>query len=341
MVIVRNMQIAGRDADAPDGVGTLLVSPTPFSPEDVQRLEDTAKALQFDVPLSPKFAIDDTFARLASGRDLAAFANSYPVNIAPPTDDSPFFFNMLRLRDIFAWDLSEAGKQTYNLKAVMVLGTLLGTVTLLTAVCIIAPLLATRRQVALGANWPLVAFFAAIGLGFMLVETSQVQRLIVFLGHPTYGLSVVLFALLLSSGIGSFFTQGIDDKDVAGAGVRRLAALLVVLCAFGLLTPIWTQAASGATTPVRILVAVCLLFPAGLLMGMAFPLGMRLAAGRATALTPWLWGVNGATSVMAAVLSVAIALSWSISAAFWTGVAAYVVALWSFRASAVPRGKAA
>jgi hypothetical protein len=151
----------------------------------------------------------------------------------------------------------------------------------------------------------------------------------------------VLFALLLSSGIGSFFTQGIDDTNVARAGVLRLGALLVVLAAFGLLTPLWTHAASGATTPVRILVAVCLLFPAGLLMGMAFPLGMRLAAGRATALTPWLWGVNGATSVLAAVLSVAIALSWSISAAFWTGVAAYVVALWSFRESAASVGKAA
>ena len=100
-----------------------------------------------------------------------------------------------------------------------------------------------------------------------------------------------------------------------------------------MVTPAITHAASGLTTPLRILTAICLLFPLGLLMGMAFPLGMRLAAGRATALTPWLWGVNGATSVSAAVLAVAIALTWSISTAFWAGVLAYVVALAAFRAS--------
>ena len=67
------------------------------------------------------------------------------------------------------------------------------------------------------------------------------------------------------------------------------------------------------TTPVRIGTAVLLLFPVGLLMGMAFPLGMKLAAARAQELTPWLWGLNGAASVLASVLSVCIALTWSIT----------------------------
>jgi hypothetical protein len=338
MAIVRNMQISGRSVDLPDGVGTLLVSPSPLSESDISTLETVARDLKFDVPLSPNFAADGTFEHLTSGRDLEAFTASYPVNIAPPTDDSPFFFNMLRLRDVLAFELSDAGKQAHNMRAVIVLGTLLATVTLLTAVCILGPLLATRRQVSFATNWPLVTFFAAIGLGFMLVETSQVQRLIVFLGHPTYGLSVVLFALLLSSGIGSFLTQGVRDVDLGAAGAWRLMALIVVLVAFGLATPAITAAANGATTPARITIAVALLFPPGLFMGMAFPLGMRLAAGRAVALTPWLWGVNGATSVLAAVLSVAIALSWSISTSFWTGVASYLIAWVAFRVSAARSG---
>ena len=86
----------------------------------------------------------------------------------------------------------------------------------------------------MAAHWPLVTFFAAIGLGFMLIETSQMQRLIVFLGHPTYGLSVVLFALLLSSGIGSYFTRTHQRRTRdRQAGMRRLAALIVVLVVFG------------------------------------------------------------------------------------------------------------
>jgi hypothetical protein len=73
-----------------------------------------------------------------------------------------------------------------------------------------------------------------------------------------------------------------------------------------------------------------MLFPAGLFMGMAFPLGMKLAARRARDLTPWLWGLNGAASVLASVLSVCIALTWSISTAFWTGWVCYVTALAMF-----------
>jgi hypothetical protein len=81
---------------------------------------------------------------------------------------------------------------------------------------------------------------------------------------------------------------------------------------------------------VRVLLVTAMLSPLGLLMGMAFPLGMRLASGRTPGLTPWLWGINGATSVCASVLAIVIALSSSISAAFWTGVACYGAAFLAF-----------
>jgi hypothetical protein len=100
---------------------------------------------------------------------------------------------------------------------------------------------------------------------------------------------------------------------------------------FGLATPAVVHASAGGSTPTRIALAVVLLFPAGLMMGMAFPLGVKLAASRNAALMPWFWGLNGAASVLASVLSVCIALTWSISAAFWCGCAAYVAALVSFR----------
>jgi hypothetical protein len=107
--------------------------------------------------------------------------------------------------------------------------------------------------------------------------------------------------------------------------------LVVVLLVFGAVTPMVVRATAAASTPIRIVSAVALLFPAGIFMGMAFPLGMKLAASRAATLTPWLWGLNGAASVLASVLSVTIALTWSISAAFWTGLLAYVLAFLAFR----------
>lgn len=333
VIVVRNMQVANRP-DLPDGVGTLLLSRTPWSAADAARLEAISTEMAFEIVLTPWQTIDETMGRLLDPAAMPAVAAASPVNITAPTDNSPFFFNMLRLRDVFNLQLLDFGKQSHNMKAVLVLGVLLLTVAVLTAACIVVPLwLKGDRSVLAGAG-PLMVFFAAIGLGFMLIETSQMQRLIIVLGHPTYGLTVVLFALLLSSGIGSYFTAGVTPATAGREGGRRLAALAALLVAFGVITPMSVGWFEASTTPVRMAAAVGLLAPAGFLMGMAFPLGMKVAGVQAPQLTPWLWGINGATSVLATVLGIVIALTFSISAAFWTGWACYAVALVAFRQAA-------
>ncbi len=329
IIIVREMQQED-SSETPDGVGTILVSKEPFSERDLATVEAVARKMRFDLVLSPRSSLDPTFATIASGRDLDAFTARFPINIAAPTDDSPFFFHMLRLRDMFHRELWESGAHSYNMKAVFVLGVLLMIVVGLTSLCIVIPLLVSTKKGLLKGALPLTMFFASIGLGFMLVEISQMQRLIVFLGHPTYGLSVVLFALLSSSGLGSYSTQKMSSPVNRAPAVARLLLLIGVLAIFGMLTPHAISAFRGTTTWLRILVAVVVLFPLGLFMGMAFPIGMRTASAKVAPLTPWFWGINGATSVCASVLAVAIALSSSISTSFWIGVACYAVAVIAF-----------
>jgi hypothetical protein len=326
IVIVRNMTMANRP-ETPDGVGTLLVSRRPFTEAELAAVNQVSAEMGFEVMFTPTMSHDDVFPRLTAP-DADAFVASFPLRINAPTDNSPFFFNMLRLRDMFRLDLLDSGKQSNNLKAVATLAVLLGVVSVLTALCIALPLWLSKTDLA--GSHALLLFFGAIGVGFMLVETSQMQRLIIALGHPTYALSVVLFALLLSSGLGSYLTSAVGADGIGRAGAIRLAALVAVLLLIGAATPAVVRATMAASTPVRIAAAVGLLFPGGLMMGMAFPLGMKLAASRAAVLTPWLWGVNGAASVLASVLSVCIALSWSISAAFYAGCLAYVVAVLAF-----------
>ena len=321
-------------AERPDGVGTILVSRRAFTDEELDRLDRESLRLQFDVPFSPRASTDEVFARLTAATDPKQFVESYPINISAPTDDSPFFFNMLRLRDFANFSLLDFGALSPNMKAVATLAVLLLAVTVMTSLCILLPLWMTRRRVSLAGTGPLLSFFIAIGLGFMLIETSQMQRLIIALGHPTYGLSVVLFALLVSSGLGSYLTSGVDAGTIEVSGRRRLLALVLVLGVFGLVTPWLTAWSQPLTTVARIAIAVVLLCPAGLFMGMAFPLGMKLAASRVDELTPWLWGLNGAASVLASVLSVSIALTWSISTAFWTGWICYVLAFVAYLAAA-------
>jgi hypothetical protein len=211
--------------------------------------------------------------------------------------------------------------------AVGVLGVLMVIVTVLTAACIILPLGLTRSSLRGGSAdvTSHLVYFAAIGFGFMLVEISQVQRLAIFLGHPVYSLSVVLFSLLLASGAGALLTARLPQRR--GASTTVLVLLVTVLILFGAITPWVIGHFEAASTAVRIGVSVGTLLPIGCFMGMAFPIGMRRALAEAPAIAPWLWGVNGAASVCASVLVVVIALGAGISAAFWMGSVCYAVAL--------------
>lgn len=331
MVLVRRMFPGDTEVG---GLGTLLVGRSPLSEGDIDAVEQAAARLAFEVVLSPRAAADPTLATLAAGRDLDAFFADYPIDLSPPTDDRPFFFQMLRPGDLFDRSVARAEIGRINMQAVFVLVALLATVGTLTAGCIVLPLFVARgRELSRDALWPL-AYFAAIGFGFMLIEVSQMQRLTVFLGHPTYGLSVVLFALLLSGGLGSWLVRGIPAAAAARAGVRRLGLLVVVVWLFGLATPLAVRAFNGAATPLRIAVALGILAPLGVFLGMAFPLGMKLASTKWERMTPWLWGVNGATSVCASVLAVVISLGWGISRALWVGCACYALALAAFAATA-------
>lgn len=326
LAIVRRMY--GAAMEGPDGIGTILVSRSPFTESELQTLRQVAARLQFEVVLAPGGVTngDPTLDRIARADHLEELFASYPVNISPPTDDTPFFFHMLRFRDMFKRQLWDVGATSFNMRAIYVLGILAAVVVALTLLCIVGPLALGSGVAALSGSWSLLAFFAAIGLGFMFVEISQMQRLIIFLGHPVYGLSVLLFSLLVSSGIGSLLTASARP----GEGWWRLVALLVLLAAFAIFAPTVARQWSSATTPVRIGLSVAMLTPLGLLMGAAFPLGMRLASSRSPALTPWLWGVNGAMSVCASVFAVAISLTGGISATLWVGFACYVVAAGAF-----------
>jgi hypothetical protein len=309
------------------GVGTLLMNRRPFTAGEVAAVSEICRRMGFELVSAPGAASDRAFAALASPAGSAAFASAFPLNIAPPTDDSPFFFNMLRLKDAFNLRLwLHSDRLPINSRAVLILGALLAIVLLLVALCVAVPLAMTAKRASFRGTLAFFLYFAGIGAGFMMIEVAQMQRLCVFLGHPNYGLTVVLFSLLLACSLGSFLTQRIDPASVRGPGIRIMAALLLVLFVFGRFTPALMMVFRGAVTPVRIVVAVCLLFPPGILMGTAFPLGMRMVRPSRAGMTPWYWGINGAMSVFASVLAVAISLNWGISTSFWTGLACYAAA---------------
>jgi hypothetical protein len=299
-------------------VATILVSKRPFTAEEINRIDQIARQMEFVPVLTPRFAERPEFEAIATRGKYDALLRAYPLNIAAPTDDTPFFFHMLRAGDLLRAATYQGGMNQINLKAVKVLGTLLGIVSGLSAIAIIAPL-AFRRRVRETHSVRLMIYFAAIGLAFMMVEIGQLERLIVFLGHPIYGLTVVLFVLLLASSIGSLFS------DRIGGWIWLLP---IVLAAFIFVSPFFTRELVAASTPMRIAVSAALLFPSGFFMGMAFPLGIKRARiGNDGAPTSWYWGINGAFSVISSVLAVVVAVFWGVTVTLIVGLAAYVVAL--------------
>ena len=307
-------------------VGTMLVSREPFTASDVAEIQRVAQDMQFEVVLAPGGAgSNPTFAELAKAGDPNSVPIGFPADISPPTDNRPFFFQMIRFQDPFDTSLYGGGV-SYLTRPVLVLFSLSVAVLGLTALCILFPLARTTRRKALHGMVPLIVFFSGIGMGFILLEVSQLQRLTIFLGHPTYALSVVLFSLLLASGLGSLVTERLVGTRLRPSLLWPFALLLLVVVGVGFATPEVIDHFQGATTPARIVTAGLILAPMGLVMGMPFPLGMKVAALRPNAPTVFFWGINGATSVCASVLAVAIAMGWGISTAFWVGCLSYVVA---------------
>ena len=273
--------------------------------------------MEFLPVLTPQFAERRDFERVASRSQYKELIRSYPLNIEAPTDDNPFFFHMLRAGDLLKASTYQ-GMNQINLKAVKVLGTSLGIVAGLSGIAIVAPL-ALRKRVRQARSLRLMIYFAAIGLGFMMVEIGQLERLIVFLGHPIYGLTVVLFVLLVASSLGSFYSNRLG---------RWIWLLPFLLAAFIVVSPALTDRLVAMSTPVRIVISALLLLPSGFFMGMAFPLGIQQARyAHDGAPAAWYWGINGAFSVISSVLALVIAVFWGVTMTLLVGLMAYVVAL--------------
>jgi len=309
-------------------MGVLLVRKSPFGADELARIQSLARQMNFEIEVQPGAARTPLLRALATGRDAQVVAAS-GLDYDAPTDDKPFFFYMSRPSDWLRLLGGDASPISY---AAVVLAALLAIVSALTLVCIVLPLLLARTRLERG-DFALVLYFGAIGTGFMLIEVSLLQRLIIFLGHPVYSLTVLLFVLLLAGGAGSYLSSRVFGGDLQRRGLQLLAAAAAVLAGAALVTPQLVASFAGAETPVRIAACAALLGVMGLFLGTLFPLGMRLATASRPQLAPWLWGVNGATSVLASVLAVVIAMIFGISASFWTGVASYVVAAIAFAAA--------
>jgi len=325
--------------------GTIVVKATPLTPTELEIIRGFTNSRAFDLVYVPGISSEElnrfnilpepvyyqTFNALLTAPDRETWYASYAYEVTPPTDDRPFFGHF------FKWSqapqiLSELGKtwQPFGGAGYFVLLALLALAVLMAGLVILLPVAAAGRRPGARPGWAGVGYFGLIGLAFLLVEIPLIQGFILYLGQPAYALTAVLFALLFFSGLGSRWADRLDG---------RLGLGLLVLVAVGLswLLPEVFLYTLGFPFGWRLVVAVAALAPVGLLMGGPFPRGVRAIEEASPGSIPWMWGVNGAASVVASVLAALLVLSWGLRVVLWLGAACYAGAWLVWPALTGPR----
>jgi hypothetical protein len=277
----------------------------------------------------PDEMIPNQFTELLHSADPAAYQSRYPFDISPVTDNRPFFFYSVQPRDVWNFVL-HASTRTADYKinrAVPLLFELLGVSLLATLIILALPLMVLGTR--LPREKPVFGFllyFLAIGAGYILIEVSLIQKFVLFLGHPTYALTVVIFSLLVSSGLGSVASRRFIGSSAARwraslAGVAVLIALLAV--DVSLLLP------KAITLPLvwKGAVTVVLIFPAGFLMGMPFPTGLTRLEHWHSVSVRWAWSLNAAASVLGSVAALVLAIYFGLIQTLLIGGVLYLIAL--------------
>ncbi len=323
-----------------DGIAVVvLAKKVPFTPQEEgavrAHLDSHDDLVALYLPSEPG---QNPFSALIARNDPTAFARDYPYNVAPVNDNAPFFFFTLKIDQI----LHDGGLQRgidwkVNLGVVV-----LGVVFLISIVAVFAFLLLPmalhggRRQRVL----PLL-YFVAVGLGYILVEIAFIQRFVLFLGHPTYALTVVIFLMLLSSGTGSLFSRR-WLPDTARGWIPLALLIAAILLYTGVLTGL-LSALIGLPFVAKLAVSAIVLIPLGFAMGMPFPTGLRSFAETSVLDLPaselgeplntegnaveWAWAMNAASSVLGSVLAMVVAIHFGLNVTLACGAAAYLLAL--------------
>jgi spermidine synthase len=332
----RNFIVASQGALDEDGIPVVvLAKKTPFT-----KAEETAVITHFDhySELDPLYLPSDPgqnpFSDLIASNDPYAFARGYAYNVAPVTDNAPFFFFTLKpaqilgekgLRDGIDWKV--------NL-GVLVLFLVLVISLVAVLVFLVLPLALIKRK---GRQSPLpLLYFVAVGLGYIMVEIAFIQRFVLFLGHPTYALTVVIFLLMISSGAGSLCSRiWLPRTDLCWV---PLLLVIVTLLADIFFLPGRLAALVGLSLGYKRLVCGVLLMPLGFVMGMPFPTGLRALAalpapefpagpGASDNSVEWAWALNAAASVLGSVLAMVIAIQFGLTVTLACGAGAYLLAL--------------
>ena len=326
---------------------TLLIKNGEFSSGEIAALRAFCTERSFDVAWHPGVRPEETniytilkephFFQAATallGSDGQSFVARYKFDIEPATDDRPYFFLFFR------WPLlpellerrGAGGLSMLDMGYLTLIGTLIQAA-IVSVLLILAPLRALGRSGdrAIEGRRRAALYFFAIGLAFMFTEVVYIQKFILYLAHPLYAIPVVLAGFLLFAGAGSAFSTRLRQRDAAASVARAVGVIALVSLVYLTLLPLLFGATMGLPAPIKVALVLALIAPVAFFMGLPFPLGLSRLSAESAVLIPWVWGINGCASVIAAILATLLAIHFGQTVVLLLALLMYGAAAWAIR----------
>lgn len=258
------------------------------------------------------------------------FEQHYPYDISVVTDDNPFFYKYYKFDLFHVFQNWHTGTIVFWTQVLILIQAI---VFITLFICL--PLIVFKKEgiLKLRSRGSFIAFFSCLGVGFMFIEISAMQRFVLLLGSPIYSISVILAALLASTGVGSLFLVPVLErrKNLFGDLSRITLALVIYILLLVVAGTRIYDFCMGAPFVMRALLVGLLLTPAGLLLGTYFPIGLRISGKDSQDTVAWAWGLNCACSVLGSILSIMIAQFSGFNLVMVLACVAYIAAAFSFK----------
>ncbi|MBV9951536.1 MAG: hypothetical protein JO291_06265 [Acidimicrobiia bacterium] len=335
-----HMMVITTPSDLPPAtISTILVKKDPFTSADVARITQqmgSVKGSQIrHEPGRPSDGgVVDQIITLPDNQ-LNAFYDGYKFDVRAISDNGPFFWHFARFKDVIRnFDQKTDSLDPESGTGERVLLLLFGIAILFALVFLLLPFVTIRKVwSALPRKASSAVYFAALGFGFIFFEITLIQKLTLFLGYPTYSLTVTLASILVFTGIGALLSDKLAPSTWRAA-LPLLGALVILTFAYLFGLPAATDALFQLPLAARVALAFVFLAPLGVCLGMFMPLGLT-AVSRLTThsreYVAWGWAVNGFASVVGSVLTTLLAMTFGFANVLLFALAAYLVAILALR----------
>lgn len=315
---------------------TVILSRKPMSGAFVQQAIAAMKESNMEQVYYPSTTRITPFQQLLTTVDREAFFANYQYNVTPVNDNRPFFFYTVQPRDILNFltiTSQESADYKINRAVPMLFGVLFVSVVATLVTLLMPPLVLGQRLPQSRSLRLFLLYFVCLGAGYIMIQVSLIQKFVLLLGHPTYALTVIIFSMLISSGLGSFYCKRIVKNNPERL---RIVLLLIVILVpvLGYFAGLVSDIGPAWPIAIKMLITVLVIAPLGFLMGIPFPTGLATLEGWDSSAVRWGWSMNAASSVLGSAMAIFFAIYLGLYQTLVLGGLLYLVAAWIYRATA-------